>query len=44
MSRIYGISDLHVDYEANMLFVENLPASYEDVLVVAGDVSDNIPR
>lgn len=44
MSLIYGISDLHTDYEANMKFVENLPERSEDVLIVAGDVSDDITR
>ena len=44
MSRIFAISDLHTDYEANMEFVESLPPRPEDVLIVAGDVSDDIPR
>ena len=44
MSRIFAISDLHTDYEANMEFVESLPPHPEDVLIVAGDVSDDIPR
>lgn len=44
MSRIYGISDLHTDYDANLAFVENMPERLEDVLIVAGDISDDIPR
>lgn len=44
MSKIFAISDLHTDYEANMDFVENLPGRPQDVLIVAGDVSDNISR
>lgn len=44
MSRVFGISDLHTDYEENMDFVISLPCRREDVLVVAGDVSDDIPR
>eukprot|EP00116_Pleurobrachia_bachei_P008744 sb/3469006/ len=44
MSRIFGISDLHTDYEENLVFVEEFTEQPEDVVLVAGDVSDSIPR
>lgn len=42
--RIYAVSDLHSDFEANRLFLERLPvtAYTEDVLLVAGDVADRL--
>ena len=41
--RIYAISDLHVDFNVNMQWVEGLSFSeYVDgILIVAGDLSDN---
>ncbi|XP_071949050.1 acyl-carrier-protein phosphodiesterase PptH-like [Antedon mediterranea] len=42
MSRVYAISDLHVDHPDNLKWVEELSFSryQEDVLLVAGDVTD----
>lgn len=44
--RVHAVSDLHVDYEPNALWVEQLSrADYQDdVLILAGDVSDRIDR
>ena len=44
MSRIFAISDLHVDYNQNLEIVKNW-SDYEhknDVLIVAGDVTDSL--
>ena len=40
--RVYAISDIHIDYEANADWVANLStAEYQhDVLILAGDVTD----
>jgi predicted phosphodiesterase len=40
--RVFALSDLHVDYEANARWVDNLSrADYrDDVLILAGDVTD----
>ncbi|CAH1790040.1 unnamed protein product [Owenia fusiformis] len=44
MSRIYTISDVHVDYLENRKYIEHLSdQKYEsDVLLLAGDVTDNL--
>lgn len=44
MSRIFAISDIHVDIPENLNFVESWSASdyQQDVLIVAGDVTDNM--
>lgn len=44
--RVFAISDIHVDYDANARWVESLSrADYQDdVLILAGDVSDSIRR
>ena len=44
MSRIFAISDIHVDIPENLVFVESWSASdyQQDVLIVAGDVTDNM--
>jgi Icc-related predicted phosphoesterase len=44
--RVFAISDLHVDYEPNAQWVEELSLTEyrHDVLIVAGDVSDRIER
>ena len=44
--RIFAVSDLHVDYESNARWVEQLSAADHqgDVLIVAGDVSDSLAR
>jgi len=43
MTRIFSISDLHVDYKQNMDWLKNLSASdyLNDHLIIAGDISDN---
>lgn len=43
--RIFATSDLHVDYAVNAQWVEDLSTfDYrDDVLIVAGDVSDSLP-
>ena len=45
MSRVFAISDVHVDYPENLQWIENLSeTSYQtDVLLLAGDVSDKLP-
>jgi len=42
--RVYAISDLHTDYEANMEWVKSLsPSLYQaHTLIVAGDVADSL--
>ncbi len=44
MIRIFAISDLHVDYDQNMNWIHNLSDNdfSNDVLIVAGDISDNV--
>eukprot|EP00771_Trimastix_marina_P004054 gnl/Trimastix_PCT/785.p1 GENE.gnl/Trimastix_PCT/785~~gnl/Trimastix_PCT/785.p1 ORF type:complete len:362 (-),score=26.70 gnl/Trimastix_PCT/785:72-1157(-) len=44
--RIFAISDLHVDYAANMAWVQNISDSdyQNDVLLIAGDISSNISQ
>ncbi len=44
--RVFAISDLHVDYRVNARWLESLPARefIDDILIVAGDVSDCIER
>lgn len=44
--RVFAISDLHVDYEPNARWVQELSlVDYQnDVLIVAGDVSDHVDR
>jgi predicted phosphodiesterase len=43
--RVFALSDLHVDYEANLRWVETLSsAEYrDDLLIVAGDLTDRLP-
>lgn len=42
--RVFALSDIHVDYDSNARWVENLStADYrDDVLILAGDVSDRL--
>jgi len=42
--RIFALSDLHLDYEQNQQWLENLSVSEfkSDVLILAGDISDNL--
>ncbi|HEY6924789.1 MAG TPA: metallophosphoesterase [Steroidobacteraceae bacterium] len=44
--RIFAISDIHVDYEMNARWLAGLSTSEyrEDVLIVAGDISDSLER
>lgn len=44
--RIYALSDLHVDYDENFSWLENLsPSAFQsDVLIVAGDVSEDLEK
>lgn len=44
--RVFAISDLHVDFDANARWVSNLSSSdfTDDVLILAGDVSDRLDR
>ena len=46
MTRIFAISDLHVDYRQNAEWLANLSRSdfTGDVLILAGDLSDNLDR
>lgn len=46
MIRVFAISDLHVDYAQNMKWLQNLSDSdyKNDLLIVAGDISDNLLR
>lgn len=43
--RVFALSDIHVDYDVNAQWVDQLStADYrEDVLILAGDVSDRLP-
>lgn len=43
--RIFALSDIHVDYDGNAKWVENLSAVeyLDDVLILAGDVTDKPP-
>ena len=45
-TRIFAISDLHVDFPVNMRWVESVDrhCHQQDVLIVAGDVSDDLTR
>ncbi len=44
--RIFAVSDLHVDYSANMDWVHSLPRDdhTQDILIVAGDVTHDLER
>ena len=43
-ARVYGFSDLHVDYKENFQWCERLsPAAFkEDILLLAGDLTDDL--
>lgn len=45
-TRIFAVSDLHVDFPANMHWVQSVDAQrhQQDLLIVAGDVSDDLER
>lgn len=42
--RVFAVSDIHVDYEVNARWIENLSITeyQNDVLILAGDVSDSL--
>jgi predicted phosphodiesterase len=44
--RVFGVSDVHIDYEVNAKWIAGLSAAdyRDDVLVLAGDVTDSLPR
>ena len=44
LGQVYGISDLHADFEDNLKWLRELPATeyQNDVLCVAGDISDHV--
>jgi predicted phosphodiesterase len=44
--RIFAISDIHIDYEMNARWLAELSTSdyREDVLILAGDISDSLER
>lgn len=44
--RVYAVSDVHIDYEANAAWVSSLSMSeyQQDVLIVAGDVTDTLRK
>lgn len=44
--RVFAVSDIHVDYDANARWLETVSQDdyVDDVLIVAGDVSDDISR
>lgn len=43
--RVFTVSDIHIDYDENLEWLRNLSRSdyTEDILILAGDVSDGIP-
>ena len=43
---VYAMSDLHTDHEENLNWVKSLSVHdfSQDVLIVAGDVSDSLER
>ena len=45
MTRVFAISDIHVDYSENLKWIQNL-SEFEyskDILILAGDVTDRLP-
>ena len=44
--RVFAVSDIHIDYEANAGWVGNLSVSeyQDDVLILAGDVTDSLRK
>ncbi len=44
--RVFTVSDVHVDYPENLNWLLTLSASefQDDVLILAGDLTDNLPR
>ena len=46
MTRVFAISDIHIDYEDNMDYMLGLSAVdyVDDVLIIAGDVTDKLEK
>jgi Icc-related predicted phosphoesterase len=46
MMRVYALSDIHVDYEANRTWIYSLSSTdfQEDVLILAGDISYDLKK
>jgi predicted phosphodiesterase len=44
--KVFAVSDVHVDYDVNAAWVEGLSLvdHQRDVLILAGDISDSLPR
>ncbi|EFA85678.1 predicted protein [Heterostelium album PN500] len=42
MVKVYCVSDIHTDYPSNLEHIKQLPAKEDSVLIVCGDISDNI--
>lgn len=42
--RVFAISDLHVDYTQNRHWLDRISACPKDVLILAGDISDQLDR
>jgi predicted phosphodiesterase len=40
--RVFAVSDLHLDFAANCRWLDDLPQYPQDVLILAGDVSDSL--
>lgn len=41
---LYGVSDLHVDYEENNIWVQELQVHRGDTLLVAGDLTHDLAK
>src|SRR5215212_3574954 len=44
--RIFAVSDIHIDYDVNARWIAGLSAAdfQDDVLILAGDVTDSLAR
>ncbi|EFA85016.1 hypothetical protein PPL_02011 [Heterostelium album PN500] len=42
MVKVYCVSDIHTDFKANMAYIQTLPVESDSILIVCGDISDNI--
>lgn len=45
-TRVFALSDIHIDYQDNMTWIQDLSATeyQHDVLLLAGDVSDDLSK
>src|SRR5690348_16936983 len=45
-TRVFALSDIHVDYDVNVQWVRNLSRSdyRDDILILAGDVTHKLPH